>query len=578
MNIHLDKLPPQSGNREWVGVDLEIWALNKKTMHRPTSGRFASLQICPNDEDVYIITDAWLIPLALGRIQDAVWIFHNSKFDLTHLRRWDEVPQRKKLWDTMLIERIMYNGYYPKNSYSLDDLVRRYLDIYMDKSLQTSFEKDLGEMTQDQIEYAAKDALLGRKVALLQKKAIDRTDFMLWKDIEAPYVWTVMDFKGMPIDVEGWKQTAEENQQKKEASDNYFMKELNINPRSPGKTGAVAKYVEEIFGIQIGGNTGEVFANLKNSHAHHKELVDFCNRILENKQLSSWVSDYGDKFIDGYVEQDQVLGNVIHANFWTIGADTGRASASKPPIHGVADRTTLFGDKPPFRKHFRAPDGFVMIRSDYPSQEPRCIAYVSGDEKLQRLFWKGDDPYIELGKLRYNETIQKNDPRRTHMKAMFLGAGYGLTPKGMVKKYGMTYTEAKKVLDFMFTEFPDLGRYVDETNTKRPKFVRTIRGRKFWLNWYNEWHAANNFKNSPIQGSGADMLKISQVAVHRQLENCPIIMPHHDETLGIARINEAQDIADLIASEMITAGEEMTEGKLPFPVTPALVQNWGEDK
>ena len=578
MNIHLNELPPTTGNKEWVGVDIEIWALNQKTMHRPTSGRLAALQICPNDDDVYVITDEKQVPEALKRIGDSIWCLHNSKFDLTHLRRWGEVLPRKKMWDTMLVERIMYNGYYPKYAYSLADLSRRHLDIYADKSLQDSFSEDTGEMTQEQIEYSAKDPWLTRKIAIAQKETIEPNDFKIWRDIEAPVVWAVMDFKGFPIDVEGWKQVAEENQLKKDESDKYFQDTWGINPRSPGKNGAVAQVMQKEFNIEISGNTGEVFDNLCRSHAHNKLLVDFCIRILENKQYSSWVSDYGENFIDGYIEQDPQLGDVIHANVWTIGADTGRFSVSDPPIHGVASRTTLYGEEPPFRKLFRAPPGYCIIRADFPSQEARLLAYISGDEKLQELFWRGDDPYIELGKMRYQETIEKNDPRRDEAKAQFLGAGYGLTAKGIVKKYGLSYKEAKAALDYMFTTFPKLGQFVADTYTKKPELVKTIIGRKFYLNWYAEWHASNNMKNSPNQGSGADILKIAMVKLHKRLMPYPVIMTHHDELIAIAPKKYAQDVANVIGEEMEKAGTEMTKGKLPFPMRPTLVQNWSEDK
>ena len=91
MQIHLNEvIPPQPPNTP-VALDIEVFGLNQKTMHRPTTGEFACLSLCPNDEDVYVLWNKDVLHKAINNIKDTLWIIQLSKFDITHLRRWTTV-------------------------------------------------------------------------------------------------------------------------------------------------------------------------------------------------------------------------------------------------------------------------------------------------------------------------------------------------------------------------------------------------------------------------------------------------------------------------------------------------------
>ena len=86
MKIHIDKLPPSLPDNTYVAMDVELFGAEKPRLHRET-GTFACLTICPDGENVYMITDEKILPLALARINNTVWCFHHAQFDLFHLRR-----------------------------------------------------------------------------------------------------------------------------------------------------------------------------------------------------------------------------------------------------------------------------------------------------------------------------------------------------------------------------------------------------------------------------------------------------------------------------------------------------------
>ena len=80
MNI-LQGIPPRQDKNCFVGLDTEWFGMNGKQLHRPTSGRFGCLTICPNDEDVYFIPNPEHIQPALDNIEHCIWTTQNGKFD-----------------------------------------------------------------------------------------------------------------------------------------------------------------------------------------------------------------------------------------------------------------------------------------------------------------------------------------------------------------------------------------------------------------------------------------------------------------------------------------------------------------
>ena len=129
MKIHINELPLAQPDNTYCSLDVELFGAEKLRLHRPT-GKFACLTLCPDGENVYLIDNEQMVDLALARVDNCWWIFHNAQFDIRQLRRWADVPPRKKLWDTMIIERLLWSGYYDR--FSLKDLVRRYLGIYLE--------------------------------------------------------------------------------------------------------------------------------------------------------------------------------------------------------------------------------------------------------------------------------------------------------------------------------------------------------------------------------------------------------------------------------------------------------------
>lgn len=330
MNI-IYSIPPIQEPNTFVSLDVEMFKMNKKQLHRPNSGRFACLTICPNDEDVYIITDEKQVQQALDAISDAVWVTQNGKFDIVQLRRYATIEPRKKWWDTLYIEKIMYGGYYDR--FGLDDLARRHLNISVDKSMQKYFEK-ADELNDEAIQYACFDSLITRKIALKQKDEIDKDSFKnIWKEVDMPFAWATMAFRGFPINPDRIKEWTEENL--KLAAE--IETTLPFNPRSWKQILEWAR----VNKIKISATDEATLREYieKNPDSEGSKIFE---NVLKARYHSHMASTYGKNILDEFMEFEfytfpgedaSIVYPVIYPNININEAETGRTSATDPTNH-----------------------------------------------------------------------------------------------------------------------------------------------------------------------------------------------------------------------------------------------------
>src|SRR5690348_13382655 len=141
-----EELPPFLTENDVIAMDLELSGLLENQLHRP-HGRMTSLAGCFDGETVYLIYEEGDVEEYLKRVEKATWVFHNSIFDLGHLKRWSQVKERKNMRDTMIIEKLLYSNYY--DDFGLQALVRRHLGCYMSKDVRKEFSSLEGRMTKE---------------------------------------------------------------------------------------------------------------------------------------------------------------------------------------------------------------------------------------------------------------------------------------------------------------------------------------------------------------------------------------------------------------------------------------------
>ena len=554
MNIIHD-IPPILQPADRCAIDSEWFHMDKKRLHRP-HGDFACATFCFNDKDIYIINDISKLKQALKNVNEAVLIFANAKFDVGQFRRFVDFPDRKKLWDIILIEQIMYSGLYDLGDFSLADIARRTLGIYMDKSKREEFQS-VDSMTDEMIQYACLDTLITYKIYQEQRKIINTKCLNVWKDIDLGALWAVLAMQGLKLDTAKWKDISVKSLAIATAIQEKYP---SINLNSPKQ---VLEY-SKLMGLNITNTNEDTLCPYENKSEFIRDLLEFRGKA---KQAST----YGEAWVEKYIEED----GRVYSDFRINGAESGRLSSASPNVENIPVKDTK-----EFRECFIEDGDYIYVDADFSAQEPRIAAYQSQDEKLIQIFKSKKDIYIEAAKIMFNWDIKdKNDPRRNkQMKPTILGASYGITPIGLERKDQIPKKEGKILLDTFESSFPDFAHW-KYSQQKIRTYVETVYGRRFWINPYF-WGGKNNTINFPVQGTAADILKISAYKLTLEFQQHPewnahIVNQIHDEILTRCLKNYVANVMQATKRIMLETAEECHQG-IPAEIEILSGQNWAE--
>ena len=569
MNIIENQLPEQLTKNDLVGVDLEIFQMGSRKLHRPT-GTFASMQVAVNDNDVYLITDERKVAPTLKRIQKARWAFHNAHFDLFHLRRWADVPVRDDVLDTMIVERIAFANYY--ENFGLKDLARRWFDVRMEKDTRKEFET-ANYLTDDMKHYGCYDAHMTRKIAQKQMQELDTWVFSAWYNIELPALWALLDLRGFTLHVSKWRALAREQ----EIIVADLQDALGFNPGSPPQT----KKALLDAGLQVN-STGEpvlksallkvgIDADNEWEEGEFDYILDdypwagIVLDVLKYREAAKRANAYGENFITNFVESD----GKVHASFNVLAARTGRSSSADPNLQQVPRVKA-------YRQCFIASKGCRIIKADYSGQELRILAQISQDDAMLEAFRHNDDVHLNTARYIFNDnTIQKDDPRRQAAKSLGFGMVYGIGASALAAQLKISKEEAQQYINGYFNLYKGVRTWMQKQ--ERLDTVSTLTGRKVYLNKYARGSRNQSF-NFPIQSSASEMLKLALGNIYykwpSEFESFGVIAPVHDELVIEAKTVQAKKVSRFVVSEMEAAMKSMLPD-VPAVVDAVIGKTWG---
>ncbi|WP_044042576.1 DNA polymerase I [Caballeronia insecticola] len=257
--------------------------------------------------------------------------------------------------------------------------------------------------------------------------------------------------------------------------------------------------------------------------------------LLEHRGLSKLKSTYTDK-LPRMVNADT---GRVHTNYAQAVAVTGRLSSNEPNLQNIPVRT---GEGRRIREAFIAPPGSKIVSADYSQIELRIMAHISGDESLMRAFTNGEDVHRATASEVFSVTpLEVDNDQRRIAKVINFGLIYGMSSFGLASNLGITRDAAKLYIDRYFARYPGVAAYMENTrvSAKANGFVETVFGRRLWLPEINggsgprRQAAERAAINAPMQGTAADLIKLSMIAVQDWLETSGIgakmIMQVHDE-------------------------------------------------
>jgi DNA polymerase-1 len=306
-------------------------------------------------------------------------------------------------------------------------------------------------------------------------------------------------------------------------------------------------------------------------------------KLLEYRALEKTLSAFG----------ENVLGLInprtkrIHPDFNQYGADTGRFSCTKPNVQQIPATSD-------FRKCFVAAEGYKLVTSDYSQCELRILAELSGDPGFVTAFKSGGDLHTLTASQMFGvpvEEVQK--PQRNAAKAINFGLAYGMGPGGLAPRLGVSLDEAKELIARYFKAYPLIQKWLDKAarDAVRNGYSATTLGRKRYYNIPDESLKATNEdeyrkqiasverqgKNSPIQGSNADMTKLALIYLRNTLKSwdARTVNTVHDEIVVEAREDQAEEVKHLVEDAMVRAGQAILKD-VPIVAEAAVADYWSK--
>ena len=258
-------------------------------------------------------------------------------------------------------------------------------------------------------------------------------------------------------------------------------------------------------------------------------------KILEHRGLAKLKGTYTDKLAQLALPRT----GRVHTHYAQAVAVTGRLSSNDPNLQNIPIRTA---EGRRVREAFVAPAGHVIASADYSQIELRIMAHISEDAALVRAFAEGLDVHRATAAEVFGVAAEQvSSEQRRYAKVINFGLIYGMSAYGLARSLSIDNTAAKNYIERYFDRYPGVKRYMEETKERAREmgFVETVFGRRLYLpeirspNGPRRSSAERQAINAPMQGTAADLIKLSMVKVQHALDDqkkeTRMIMQVHDE-------------------------------------------------
>jgi len=565
-----------------LGLDTETTDLD------PLTSRLRLIQLAAPDKVFIVDLDAFrngdfskseaLAPLRrLLADPRPIKIAHNAKFDAKFIKHNLGVDLGG-LFDTLLASQLVSAGDIEER-HGLEAVANRYLNEAVDKTERLSnWEFELSEA---QLEYAARDAAV---LLPLREKLIERLraeSLVKVAQLEFECVMTVVDIElaGFYMHKDRW------------------LDQLAIVDK---RRTELAEQLQQVLAEES--SQGSLFGGPQREDINldsHQQLTQALNRLgipvpdstrnwkmqplaaqypviatlLEYRTVQKALTSYGENMI----ELINPVTHRLHADFRQIGAPTGRFACTNPNIQQVPHAVE-------YRRCFSGhPEGRKLVIADYSQIELRILAEFSGDRGFSDAFNSGADLHRVTASQVFNTSLdQVTKEQRDFAKRLNFGVVYGIGAQRFALMTGVTTPEAENVLRRYFGTYRGLDTYLKEAANRAvsDRQARTASGRlvRFRYDENDRQQISmtqRNGKNTPIQGTSADILKRALKLLKEELAgtSSKIVNIIHDEIVVESDAGEAEAIAEKVERVMCAAGEEYLKS-VPVKVETEIADEW----
>ena len=472
-----------------------------------------------------------------------------------------------------------------KDSYFVEDIAGDYMGSSCSSKSEMIGKAKLNEVLRFNDEKAINYFAMESYVALhsgenILKKLSELGLDDLYKNIEMPLIYSLakMENIGVRVDEERLKRYANTLLEKIDKLEESIISKAgeSFNINSPKQLGEI------LFGkLKLSGGkktkTGySTAADVLEKLAPEHEII---RDILEYRQLTKLNSTYATG-LAGYIRED----GRIHGTFNQTITATGRISSTEPNLQNIPVRTEM-GSK--IRDIFVPKTGYVFVDADYSQIELRVLASLSGDEKLIESYHSAADIHAATASQVFHVPLEEVTPElRRNAKAVNFGVVYGISAFGLSEDLSISRKEALDYINNYFKIYGGVKKFLDKqvADAKEKGFVKTMFGRIRPIpeikssNFMTRSFGDRVAMNSPIQGSAADIMKISMLKVDEALKesgyDANIVLQIHDELLIEVKEEEAEKVSKLVEKTM----KEAVSLKVPLEVDAHIGKTWLEAK
>jgi DNA polymerase-1 len=401
----------------------------------------------------------------------------------------------------------------------------------------------------------------------------------LMRDVELPLsaILAQMEVHGCLVDVDALRQLSRKLGRQLDALEQRIQNEAGW-PVNVGSPKQLQKLLFEQLGLTTGRKTktgystdAEVLADLALEHP-------VAGWINEHRILAKLKSTYLDA-LPALVDRET---GRLHTSYNQAVAATGRLSSSDPNLQNIPIRTDVGRQ---IRAAFVAPEGKVLLSADYSQIELRVLAHLSKDPVLVDAFQQGQDVHSRTAAEVFGVPAASVDAEQRRIaKAVNFGVIYGQTDFGLSRQLHIPRADARRYIEGYFERYAGVKRFMEQliADARETGSVQTLLGRRRQVHEISaRRHQARSAaeriaRNTPIQGTAADLIKIAMIRVERELAQhgwqAPMILTVHDELVLEVDEDAVEQVGDVVREAMTS----VMKLEVPLVVDVRSGRSWAE--
>ncbi len=601
-------LPPQDSSKLDYGL-----ASNKDELNRLRrsleKARLFSLNIITTDElpmrakivgisICYRVGQAFYIPIAhdylgaspqiplsqvlnaLGPVledKDIDKIGHNIKQDYIVLAQHG--IKLKGIKSDIMIASYVINP--EKTNHSLEELAQEYLRIRKRQYKDIAGKKKVSpsHLKVDVVkDYTCENAeiIFRLKDILLEKTKASGQEFLFYK-IEMPLinVLAIMEMWGVKVDVLYLKKLSEEFSTRLRSLEKriFLLAGEAFNINSPAQLGYI---LFEKLKLPYGKRTKTGYSTDAEVLQELAAIHPLAGEVLSYRTLSKLKNTY----IDALPKLIHPKTGRIHTVYNQAITSTGRLSSSEPNLQNIP----IKGEEGKgIRKAFIPESGCVYLSADYSQIELRLLAHFSRDENLIEAFRRGEDIHRQTASQIFQVPLDLvSEQMRRQAKTINFGIIYGMSPYGLARQLDIDTSMAKAYIEQYFEQYKGVRAYIEntlmqarerrqvETLFRHIRKIPNINSNNAILRRLSERMAIN----TPIQGTGAEIIKLAMIRIADALSclESKMIIQVHDELVFEVPTEELEKVKALVKDIM----EGIVKLAVPLVVDIKIGPNWGD--